>query len=207
MKYFLLLTTYLSIASAISQTYQFQYICEYDNSEGINDLKEMNNSKKSVLKILLPQKTIILYDIKCNENFMEIKATLKGSGIPGLNFNGDNSTVIINKKRQIAFYLEDNEFKTVKLYEIEANKNPKTNKTYIKSLDSTTYLKMNSKLSFYVTPFPFLKTSKSGVSELKTKSMFFKLVSVKIINRPLMYDTLFPKNIDTSNLKICAFLN
>ncbi len=189
-KFFLYIVILVFVNQTFGQSYLASYKCIVNNEVLLQKNNTIDSSAKELLKFVLPQQMVIIYEVVSNKNFAKVKGIINqednGNSIP---LRETANEFIIDIKNEVAYDVTTKEY-----FKIVTHK--------VKDYE----VKFSKKIPAYITPFLIFQDAKNGLERLQTPKMSIKLIKYEKVNQKVDYSDLFKKTPPKNTLKEIDFL-
>lgn len=166
-----------------SQTYSVTYKCDLNTNVSLAQDSSSDETQSQLLALFIPSKVKFVYYILCDSNYMEIKGSMVSDSSETINFtNTSDDKAIIDLKNGLVYYYDSKQVSGIKKY-TAGKKNE--DKIFLTEKGSSAFIKYDTSLPAFVTPFPFIYNNSYGIKELVTLKMRFSLVDSKVSSHQL----------------------
>ncbi|HEX7845189.1 MAG TPA: hypothetical protein VF476_05255 [Chitinophagaceae bacterium] len=184
-----------------AQVHRARYECLLGGQINIPDSTGSSNAGNTRFPLI----TRISYDLQADENYLYISSKIISSlAIPAADVENkaSYSRVIIDLKKEIAYFPEEKEYKRVKKYQVIGTCVTDSIGNKLNGIDSLTLVQFSSKMPWFVSPGVILHNRDcGGITHIKTSDYTIKLISYDTAGTGgLNYSDLF-KKIDINLIK------
>lgn len=189
-KFFLYIVILVFVNQTFGQSYLASYKCIVNNEVLLQKNNTIDSSAKELLKFVLPQQMVIIYEVVSNKKFAKVKGIINqednGNSVP---LRESASEFIIDIKNEVAYDVTTKEYFKIVTHKVKDYK-----------------VKLSKKIPAYITPFLIFQDAKNGLEELQTPKMSIKLIKYEKVNQKVDYSDLFKKTPAKNTLKEIDFL-
>lgn len=160
-----------------SQTYSVTYVCDL-NTNASNVQDSNFEAKNQLLTLFMPSKVRFVYYILCDSNYMKIKGNMLNDSNETISFtNTSDDEVIIDLKAGLVYYYDSKQIGGIKKY---TTGKINEDKIFLTEKETSVFVKYDTSLPAFVSPFPFIYNNSYGIKELVTPKMRFSLLDSKV---------------------------
>jgi hypothetical protein len=169
-----------------NQTYSVTYMCDLNTNASISQDSSFDETQSQLLALFIPSKVKLVYYILCDSNYMKIKGNMVSDSNETISFtNTSDDEAIIDLKNGLLYYYDSKQIAGIKKY--TAGK-MNEDKIFLTEKGTSVFIKYDTSLPAFVSPFPFINNISYGIKELVTPKMRFYLVDSKINSHQLIIE-------------------